>query len=135
VEVSHSRDHKVFVSQEGGTDALHSQQQDMYAALALPKPFNISKYILDSIAKQTSASAATQFYQYPIFLQIILDHKYPNLPRAGEQVKFMHFNKRIFAQMRSTKDKGDGNTPQHVDLIGHLMKTMFLWVKVIGWIH
>jgi hypothetical protein len=120
-------------NRKGGLDALCAQQQSMMAGLALNIPYNISKYIFDAFSEQLGIHERYKFYMYPRFIQIILNHKYPNLAKNGGTLKLVTMGKRVFADMKSAKEKAakaldendqvdpDLYTPVHTDLFGHLI--------------
>jgi hypothetical protein len=120
---------------KGGSDALCIPQQSMMTGLALNIAYNISKYIFDAFWEKLGMHERFNFYMYPRFIQIILNHKYPNLPKSGELLKLIHMGKRVFVDMKTAKEKVaeenyqvDPNlyTPVHADLIGHLTNPNYM---------
>jgi hypothetical protein len=95
--------------------------------------FNISKYIFDAFNEQLGIHERYKFYMYPRFIQIILNHKYPNLSKTAETLKLVTMGKRVFADMKTAKEKAaktadendqvdlDLYTPVHSDVFGHLI--------------
>ncbi|MFS8023877.1 hypothetical protein Hanom_Chr16g01456651 [Helianthus anomalus] len=64
---------------KGGYDVMRDYQMNMVTALVLNKKYNFSKIVFHYMVENITSKSKT--WIYPRFIQMILDHAYPNLER------------------------------------------------------
>ncbi|KAM0067586.1 hypothetical protein Hdeb2414_s0002g00063021 [Helianthus debilis subsp. tardiflorus] len=64
---------------KGGYDAIRDYQMNMVVALVLNKKYNFSHIVFHYMAENITSKSKT--WVYPRFVQMILDHAYPEMER------------------------------------------------------
>ncbi|MFS7962249.1 hypothetical protein Hanom_Chr08g00724431 [Helianthus anomalus] len=64
---------------KGGYEVMRDYQMNMVTALVLNKKYNFSKIVFHYLVENATSKSKT--WLYPCFIQMLLDHAYPNLER------------------------------------------------------
>ncbi|KAJ0683518.1 hypothetical protein HanPI659440_Chr16g0659141 [Helianthus annuus] len=78
--------HSVLISLshcKGGYDTMRDYQMNMVTALVLNKKYNFSHIVFHYMAENITTKSKT--WMYPRFVQMLIDHAYPDIERDVEQ--------------------------------------------------
>ncbi|KAJ0726592.1 hypothetical protein HanPI659440_Chr12g0472061 [Helianthus annuus] len=118
---------------KGGYDVMRDYQMNMVTALVLNKNYNFSRIIFHYMKENITSGSKT--WLYPRFVQMILDHAYPDLEKDenNDLLALYHMdNETLIVLSRYHKNHPESTTKaeffgfiknknyQHPDLVDHL---------------
>ena len=114
---------------KGGFDDLHEELQSDAVALTLNLPYNFSQMIFNYMALNITSSS--KFLLYPRFIQMIIDDKIPDLPRANtDLMRFSHHNDKSYNRMKKYFQE---DIPVVHPLFEHLINPSYVSPLVDRW--
>jgi hypothetical protein len=99
-----------------GTDSMNEEVSKVFASLIMNMPFNISRMIWNYMVV-SARSKNLEFLMYPRFIQMILDDKFPDLPKDGNLMAIYKMGVKTLGHMQG----GQGDRPKDVEFWGAIL--------------